>query len=358
MKRILPILALAGLLTGNCPAADEVSREFIDRLEYLGVILDAEEYHTWGTSVVQGDDGKFHMYACQWPTKFGFGQWHKESMVNYYTAEKPEGPYTFVKTIVGPRPGGDKDGVWNRYTAHNPEVKRIDDHYVLTYISYPKVRDIGNGKIGMKIAKDPAGPWKDVGENGLVMEKSAVEGFPSFGSKRGTDNPSLVKHRDKYYLFFMFNPGARDRTSLGVAVADTLTGPYIEQKVPALLAPQGKKVEDLCVFLKEDGSVAAVMCDNFGMHAPNGGIYCEMDQERFGKSGEAVMNIKSVAWETRDKMFPDQDFSKGKSVYAGNKFERPKIVTVDGKPSYMFLPSGFNAKGDPRTVLHGFRIRR
>lgn len=238
-------------------------------------------------------------------------------------------------------------------------MKRIDDYYVLTYISYAKLNELGsNGRIGMKVSKTPAGPWKDVGENGCVMSPSQVEGFPSFKSLRGTDNPSLVKYKDKYYLFFMYNPGmhkGKDNTSLGVAVADSLFGPYKEQKTPVLSPPKGKKVEDLCVFI-ENENIVAVMCDNFGMVTANGGIYCEMDGAHFNKSGEVKMAIKSVAWETRPKMFPERDFSKGRSVYGRNKYERPKVLMIDNKPAYMFLPSGFNAKGDPRTVLHGFKI--
>ena len=338
-----------------------ISREFIDRLEYLGVILDRPGYHTWGTSVVQGDDGKFHMYACQWSTEYGYAAWNVESEVNYFIAENPEGPYTFIKNIIPSRPGGDKEGVWNRYTAHNPEVKRIDGKYVLTYLSYPGINTGAEGKIGLRMAEKPGGPWKDCG---MIMQKSLVEGVPSYNSLRGTDNPSLVKFNDKYYLFFMYNPRLyeidgrlMDNTSLGVAVAESLEGPYVEQTVPVFAPPPGKKVEDLCAFVSEDGNIVATMCDNFGMYAENGGIYCEMDQSHFAKTGEIKMTPTSVAWETRPVMFPEQDFSKGKAVYANNKFERPKVIKVDGVPAYMFLPSGFNAKGDPWTVLHGFRIQ-
>ena len=87
-------------------------------------------------------------------------------------------------------------------------------------------------------------------------------------------------------------------------------------------------------------------------------IYTEMDLGHFERTGEIVMIPKSIAWETRSKMFPNQDFSKGKSVYGKNKYERPKIVKVDGVPSFLVLPSGFNSEGKPWTVLHGFKIKK
>ncbi|QOD60432.1 glycoside hydrolase family protein [Polaribacter haliotis] len=342
-----------------------VSREFVNNLEYLGVVLDRPDYYTWGTSVVQGEDGKFHMFACQWNTKHGFSAWSVESEVNYFKADKPEGPYQFVKTILSARPGGNKEGEWNQYTAHNPEVKIIDGKYVLTYISYPEKGAISDGKIGMKIAKNPEGSWQDVG---MIMQKSSEPGYPSYKSLRGTDNNSLIKYHDKYYLFFMYNPrnvpmkknigSNHDNTSLGVAVANNLEGPYIEQVGSAFASPAGKKVEDLCAFVNADGIVSATMCDNFGMYSADGGIYMEMDLGHFERTGEVLMVPKSIAWETRPKLFPNQDFSKGKTVYGANKFERPKIIKVDGVPSYMFLPSGFNAKGNPWTVLHGFKIHK
>ncbi len=342
-----------------------VSREFVDNLEYLGVILDRPNYHTWGTSVVQSEDGKFHMYACQWKIKHKFSAWSTESEVNYFKADNPEGPYQFVKTILSARPGGDKDGVWNRYTAHNPEVKIIDGKYVLTYISYPEKGAISDAKIGMKIAKNPEGPWQDVG---MIMQKASEAGYPSYKSLRGTDNNSLVKFRDKYFLFFMYNPrmvpmktnkGSRhDNTSLGVAVADKLEGPYIEQVGSVFAAPAGKKVEDLCAYVNEDGIISATMCDNYGMYSVDGGIYSEMDLGHFERTGEVVMVPKSIAWEARPKMFPNQDFSKGKTVYGNNKYERPKIIMVDEVPSYLFLPSGFNDEGKPWTALHGFKINK
>jgi len=340
--------------------ATDKKSSFIDRLEYIGPVLDSEGLHTWGSSAVKGDDNLYHLFACQWPVneklrRWGFYKWDEESVVNRYTSPNPSGPYTFIETVIGSRPGGNVHGIWNRYSAHNPEIKRIGEHYVLTYISYPDIDDIPNAKIGMKIAKGPGGPWKDVGEKGMVLQKSPTPQLPSYESLRGTDNPSLIEFRGKYYLFFMFNPGPDDNTTLGVAVSDSLFGPYQEQDIPAFIPGKEKKVEDVCVFLN-NGSLCAVMCDNFGIQTPNGGLYCEMDEEKFDESGVVSMNIHSIAYRTRPEMFPEQDFSQGTQVYGANKFERPKVMTLDSSPAFLFLPSGFNEKGGNRTVLHGFKI--
>ena len=317
--------------------------------------LDRKNHYTWGSSVVKSDDGKFHLYACQWQIKHGFHNWHTESTVVHFESAKPQGPWTYKDEVVSARPGGNKPGVWNAFTAHNPEVKRIDGKYVLCYISYPKKGAIPEARIGMKIADKPEGPWKDINGGKWVMEIATVPGTPSFKSRRGTDNPSLVKYQEKYYLFFMYNPGPADNTSLGVAVADKLEGPYVEQAIPVFAAPKGKKVEDLCVYLGDD-SIHAVMCDNFGIMAANGGMHMQMDKELFAKNGTVQMKPHSVAYRTRPTMFPTFDFSQGKNVYGGVKYERPKVLCLNGKPSYLYLPSGFNARGDNWTRLHLFKI--
>jgi hypothetical protein len=31
-----------------------------------------EDYWVWGASVIQGEDGKYHMFASRWPKKYPF----------------------------------------------------------------------------------------------------------------------------------------------------------------------------------------------------------------------------------------------------------------------------------------------
>ena len=94
------LLALSVLAASCASAKPNASKPFVDRLEYIGVVLDRADYYTWGTSVVKGKFGKYHLYACQWNTRHGFGAWSRESEVNYFVGKNPEGPYSFVKTIV------------------------------------------------------------------------------------------------------------------------------------------------------------------------------------------------------------------------------------------------------------------
>jgi hypothetical protein len=46
-----------------------------------------------------------------------------------------------------------------------------------------------------------------------------------------------------------------------------------------------------------------------------------------------------------------------KRVYGGApKFERPKVLCLDGRPAWLYAPSGWNVTGGQRTVSHVLKI--
>lgn len=104
-----------------------------------------EGYYVWCTSVIRGEDNKYHMLYSRWPhgTRAldddsmnyifnGFRGWNKYSEIAYAVADKINGPYTYVKTIL--KGDGDPDK-WDRYTMHNPQVKKFGQYYFLYHIS-------------------------------------------------------------------------------------------------------------------------------------------------------------------------------------------------------------------------------
>ena len=34
--------------------------------------LEHEDWFTWGASVLQGEDGRYHMFYCRWPKQYPF----------------------------------------------------------------------------------------------------------------------------------------------------------------------------------------------------------------------------------------------------------------------------------------------
>ena len=103
-----------------------------DRLEYRGPSVREEHFTVWGAAPVMDDAGKAHLFAARWPEANVDPAWRKSSEIAHYVADRPEGPFKFVGVVVK---GSGKEGTWDRYAAHNPEIKRFGDTYALVYIS-------------------------------------------------------------------------------------------------------------------------------------------------------------------------------------------------------------------------------
>jgi hypothetical protein len=55
--------------------------------------------------------------------------------------------------------------------------------------------------------------------------------------------------------------------------------------------------------------------------------------------------------------FPEFDPHRVARVYGGDpKFERPKVLTINGSPAYLYATSGCNVTGGPRTVSHVLKV--
>ena len=91
---------------------------------------------------------------------------------------------------------------------------------------------VTNSKIGYAVSDDPLGKFE---YRGIALE----------GAKKGWDrdcvhNPSVIRHGDKYYLYYMGNYGCgeywdnRNHQRIGVAVADSPSGPWKRFDKPVL----------------------------------------------------------------------------------------------------------------------------
>ena len=62
------------------------------------------DYWIWCGSVVQGEDGAYHMFASRWPKDLGFGaNWLFNCEIVRASSKNPEGPYTFQEVVLGRR---------------------------------------------------------------------------------------------------------------------------------------------------------------------------------------------------------------------------------------------------------------
>ena len=57
------------------------------------------------------------------------------------------------------------------------------------------------------------------------------------------------------------------------------------------------------------------------------------------------------------RYYAGYDPNRVKKIYGGHpKFERPKVQCVDGRPAWLYAPSGWNVTGGQRTVSHVLKI--
>jgi hypothetical protein len=108
-------------------------------------IFSSQSYYTWCSSVIKGEDGKYYMFYSRWPHGKraldddsmnyifdGFKGWLKYSEIACAVSDSLTGPYKFVKTVLK---GTDDPARWDRYTMHNPQIRKFGNYYYLYYIS-------------------------------------------------------------------------------------------------------------------------------------------------------------------------------------------------------------------------------
>ncbi len=230
-----------GLLPRPLPAA----RKTLFRKWEKGPGLFVEKgWYVWGGSVIRGKDGRFHMFYSRWPKTAGFTGWLVFSEIAHAVAERPEGPYRYVGTVLR----GRGPGHWDAVTAHNPKIKKFGDKYYLYYCSTRGVSgraalaEIGrrgyshpkwmllrnNQRAGVAVAPSLDGPWKR-------LDRPVVE--PSGPITRVAVNPAVCRGPDgRYYMIVKGDkPGAkRFFRNEALALSRSPLGPFEVQPRPVI----------------------------------------------------------------------------------------------------------------------------
>lgn len=156
--RILPIPIHEGLEEEGIWGADGV----VPRDIHNGI--EDPKWSYWCISGFKGADGRYHMYACRWPSDDprGHGAW-PESEVVYATGDKPTGPFTYQYTIG---------------KAHNAEVVKLKDG------SYAIFRIGGT----FYVAEKPEGPWK-LSDRTITLDHNGMR-------QETVDNPTFTYRKD------------------------------------------------------------------------------------------------------------------------------------------------------------------
>jgi hypothetical protein len=222
----------------------EAAREALEARGTAKHVLSDPEWHTWGASVVRGEDGRWHLFHSRWPRATAFTGWLPLSQIAHAVADDPAGPYEHLGVALA----GRGPGHWDAVSAHNPVIARFDGHCYLYYIS-TRIADEGADlaaiastgyahgswkelreaqRTGVAVADSPDGPWRRL--DAPILE-------PSGPIETLTVNPAVARAPDGTVLLIV--KGDRPGTpgfvrSQALALAPTPTGPFEIQPEPVI----------------------------------------------------------------------------------------------------------------------------
>jgi len=304
----------------DSPANKFESSDFCEALKPVGRILEQEDWNVWGCSPIWGEDGKVHVFFSRWPGEHS--NWLTKSEIAHAIADKPEGPYKVIGTVLK----GRGKGHWDAHTIHNPTVQKVGDKYVMFYIGNnldiakeKNIHHAGTQRVGLAIADELSGEWIRISDKKPILEVSSdKKDWDSYL----TTNPALLQHPNgEFWLYYK----AWDRNNdnlrkMGIAVAKNIEGPYkkIKENPVVTFAHLNKQVEDAYVFNYKN-KYYMIMRD-MGVFHPHVGLILESED--------------GINWSE-----PKLGYKTSADYFGGKvrRFERPQVLMKDGKPTYLFL---------------------
>jgi len=344
------LIAIFCLLSGSLVAQNQISgpdsqsvdRSWADRLEYVGIAVEEPGYHIWGSSPVIGPEGKTHLFVSRWPVKEGFGAWLTHCEIARYVGDSPEGPFVFQEVVLK----GSEIDARDRQSPHNPTVQKVGDKYVLCYIANTggeRDERVASQRIGMLIADRPEGPWKKAGGDGLILSTPEDPTIWSNGSNVGVNNPALLVHPDGRFFLYYKARKKGDVRRMGVAIADSLEGPYHFHKEP--LTSNTGEIEDGYAFI-ENGKIYLLTTHNI---SGTGYLWESEDGIHFS---EPIPGFDKL------ERYLSKEVLQSSVRYRGEKFERPQVLLQNGQPTHLYVASGVNFTGGNGTCSCVLRIQK
>ena len=336
MKYFLIVILFLSISVTN---GQQIKTDFAKNWEYIGVAVDEPGYTIWGSSPIIDETGKVHLFVARWPARLKVDPgWRSHSEIAHYVADNPEGPFTFHDIALT---GTGKD-TWDKFGAHNPAIHKIGDKYYLFYIGNnnpERPAHPSNQCIGLAVSENLNGPWKRVGENGLILSPPQNPDYWNYKPTNGVNNPAFLQHPNGgYFLYFKSQSG-----KMGVAISENPEGPYVQLPFP--VTRNNQTVEDGYAFVM-DGKICLLTTDNHGLIEKGGGILWRSDDG-------IHFDEKEQGYFPFTKYIPEKHTQIATQIYGSMiKLERPQVLILDSKPAYLYAPSGFNIYGDESTVSY------
>lgn len=323
---------------------------------FVGSAIAETDWYNWCISPIQGKDGKIHIFSSRWPADEGMDGWYKENaQIAHFIGDRPEGPFTYLNTIISTSTLPDQATM---SAPHNPRVVEVDNKYVLIYICQ-NPSEGGRQRVGMMIADKLEGPWRFAGENGGIMVAASVDpNHWTYNAAIGADNPTFLKIKNKYYIYYKCGTPNHMDAKYGYAVSDKLEGPYVMCDAP--ITDNVSYIEDAQAFKYKD-KYYLLTTDNLG---GNTGIYGDLIlwQSKTGlefKLEDAKIAMGNIFdyWGTpEDHRKLEQNYPNRFIRDLSGKLERPAILLINGKPAYLYAVADVNINGSSASESYVFKI--
>lgn len=305
---------------------------FKDRFQPISEanIFKTEGYYNWGSSIIKGEDGKYHLFYSRWKKELKFTAWLTHSEIAHAVSNNPAGPWKYKKTALtshGP-------GHWDAITAHNPKIKYFEGKYYLYYVSTNlgdkeyteedliEIASVGythddwatlrpNQRTGVAVSNSLSGPW-------IRMDQPLIE--PSGPIVTLTVNPAITRGKDgRYYLVVKGDKPNEVRfiRDQAMAISDSPTGPFKIQPNPVI---DYMDTEDMSIWYDKsrDYFYGVFHAHSFvGMVSSKDGI-------EWKKATEYALLPKKIKQTDGSYLIP-------------NRMERPFIFTEDGEPTVLSM---------------------
>jgi hypothetical protein len=320
--------------TSTPPRSDEIPdlSRWIQPLRETSVFSDPK-YNIWCGSVVEGDDGKFHMFYSRWPRSTGHNAWVTHSEVARAVSDSPYGPFRHVEVVL---PERDRS-FWDGACTHNPTVVRIGGRFYLYYMGNTGDRaptqglnwqHRNNQRIGVAHADRPEGPW-------IRFDQPLIDVSPDpdADDALATNNPSVVARPDGGVLMIYKAVAKRGALPFGgpvvhlAATADSPLGPFTRHP-GRIFTGNGQFFAAEDPFIWHDGTrylaIVKDMAGHFTGVNPSLALFASADgindwqpAPRILVSGLRVTRPDGTAWKL-------------------NKLERPQILLREGRPVVLY----------------------
>jgi hypothetical protein len=358
LRSSITVVSLLSMLISLNAQDDLDLHKRIGKVDSAGIFRQ-DGYYVWCTSVLKGDDGKYHMFYSRWKHGKraldddsmnyifnGFAGWNKYSEIAYAVANNMGGPYKYVKTIL--KGDGDPEK-WDRFTMHNPQVRKFGSYYYLYYISnsYDSTLYANNIKFTndwkhwlQYNSTQKIGVLKFKSFNDLVngnFERSAnplmqPDGLHTF---EVATNPTVTQGGDRrYYMMFKSRKPNVGNMTFWMAISNAPEGPF--EFAGEVFTSSEMACEDPCIWYDKKRNrfyAAAKYYSNSKVLAPQFGALV------------LITSVDGLKWEPAKHSLiclRELDMVNASKIQLAH-LERPFIVTdKNGEPVALFAAASID----------------